>query len=53
MNVERVKGFSLIGVEPWRAVQPVVFQQVEFNSFAWAQNTGFNITFPTGGEYGK
>lgn len=50
-SVERVKGFTLIGVEPWREVQPVVFQQVEFNSIAWAINTGFNVSFPDDGQY--
>ena len=50
-SVERVKGFTLIGTDPTREVQPVIFQQVEFNSIAWAINTGFNVSFPDEGQY--
>lgn len=48
-----VRGFSLTKVDLSRAVQPVVWRQVEFNSIQWANNTGFTIEFPTTGQYAQ
>lgn len=50
-STQRVNGFSKIAVDLSRSVQPVVRQDVEFNSLAWAADSGFTIIPPTTGEY--
>jgi hypothetical protein len=47
----RVRGISYQRVDPER--KKVISHQVEFNSAAWALNTGFTIEQPTEGEYAE
>ena len=44
----RIRGISYQRVDDDRKV---LSHNVEFNSLAWAENTGFTIEFPTEGTY--
>lgn len=46
----RIRGVTIITVADNKQV---VHQYVEFNSLAWAENIGFNITPPAGGAFGR
>lgn len=45
----RIRGISYQQVDPHE--RKVLSHNVEFNSLAWAENTGFTIEFPTEGTY--
>ena len=46
----RIRGISYQQVDHERRV---LSHNVEFNSLAWAENTGFTIEFPTEGTYAQ
>lgn len=47
----RIRGISYQQVDP--DARKVLSHNVEFNSLAWAENTGFTIEFPTEGTYAE
>jgi len=48
LGPQRIRGFDYFLVN---SKGQIYEEYVEFNSLAWAEDTGFNVTPPTTGEY--